>query len=237
VQSLRGLGTALNVATVLIGSGIGLSLGRFIPGRIHEAVRQAIGLFVMVYGVTMALSTRHVLILLISLLIGVICGELLRLDDGVQAIGRWAERRVSRGAVTGRVSIAFVTTSLLFCVGPLTVLGSFEDGTRGDITTLAVKSTLDGFSSIVFAATLGWGVVLSAASVLLVQGTLTLVAFLLHAGLSAAQVAELTAVGGVTVIAIGLGLLQLKAIRVANFLPGLVVAPALVFALHVLNVV
>lgn len=233
---LRGLGTALNVAAVLAGCTIGLSLGRFIPDRFHQSVRQAIGLFVVVYGTTMALSSRNPLILLISLLLGVIIGEALRLDDGVREVGRWAERRVSRGEPSGRVSVAFVTTSLLFCVGPLTILGTFNDGSRGDITLLAVKSTLDGFSSIVFAATLGWGVLLSAGSVLVVQGSLTLAAFVLHASLSPAQVQELTAVGGVTVIAIGLGLLELKSFRVANFLPGLVVAPLLVFVLHAFNV-
>ena len=232
---MRGLGTALNVATVLAGSAIGLTLGRFIPDRFHRSIRQAIGLFVAVYGISLALNTRNPLILLVSLLLGVIVGELLRLDDGVQAVGRLAERRVSRAEPSGRVSIAFITTSLLFCVGPLTILGTFNDGTRGDVTLLAVKSVLDGFSSIVFAATLGWGVVLSAGSVLVVQGLLTLAAFLLHASLSAAQVAELTAVGGVTTVALGLGLLELKVIRVANFLPRLAVAPLIVAIGRALN--
>ncbi|HYM49055.1 MAG TPA: DUF554 domain-containing protein [Candidatus Limnocylindrales bacterium] len=232
---MRGLGTVLNVGTVLAGSVVGLALGRFIPDRLHETVRQAIGLFVVVYGLSMALQTRNPLILLISLLLGVVVGELIRIDDGVQRIGRWAERRVTRDPVSGRVSVAFVTTSLLFCVGPLAILGTFNDGTRGDVTLLAVKSTLDGFSSIVFAATLGWGVLLSAISVLAVQGTLTLIAFGLHASLDTAQVAELTAAGGVIVIAIGLGLLQLKSMRVASFLPSLVAAPALVSALHSLK--
>src|SRR5256714_5018364 len=145
----------------------------------------------------MALKTHNPLILLVSVLAGVLIGELLKLDAGVQAIGSWAERRLSRGGEPGRVSLAFITTSLIFCVGPLTVLGSFLDGTRGDITLLAIKSTLDGVTSIVFAATLGWGVLLSAASVLLVQGSLTLIAFFIHAGLSDQQTAELTAAGGV----------------------------------------
>src|SRR5438132_1417345 len=145
----------------------------------------------------MALGTRNPLILLVSLVLGAVIGELLRLDEGVQAVGRWTERRAGSGDQPGRVSLAFVTTSLLFCVGPLTIIGTFLDGARGDVTVLAVKSTLDGFSSIVFAATLGWGVALAAATVLLVQGTLTLLAFVLHAGLGARETAELTAVGGV----------------------------------------
>ena len=122
-------------------------------------------------------------------------------------------------------------------MGPLTILGSFLDGTRGDVTVLAIKSVLDGFSSIVYAATLGWGVVLSAASVLLVQGSLTLIAFLAHAGLSELETAELTATGGIIVLGIGLGLLDLKVVKVANFLPALVVAPLLAGVLQALGAV
>ena len=198
-------------------------------------IRAAIGLYVAVIGMQMALKTHSVLVLLVSVLLGVAIGELLRLDDGVQAIGAWAERRLRRGGQPGRVSLAFVTTSLIFCVGPLTVLGSFLDGTRGDITLLAIKSTLDGVTSIVFAATLGWGVILSAVSVLVVQGTLTLIAFLIHAGLSDLETAELTAAGGIAVLGIAVGLLELKSIKVANFLPALVVAPLLAGILHAMG--
>jgi uncharacterized membrane protein YqgA involved in biofilm formation len=224
---IHGLGTLLNTATVLAGAAIGLTLGRFIPASLQQTIRVAVGLFVAVYGIQLTFKTHNPLILLVGVLVGVVIGEALRLDDGIQAIGRWAERRTQRGGEPGRVSLAFVTTSLLFCVGPLTILGSFLDGTKGDITVLAIKSTLDGFSSIVFAATLGWGVLLSAASVLVVQGSLTLIAFLAHAGLSDLETAELTAAGGLIVVAIALGLLELKAIKVANFLPALVVAPLL----------
>jgi uncharacterized membrane protein YqgA involved in biofilm formation len=232
---IHGLGTLLNTATVLAGAAIGLTLGRYIPASLQQTIRVAVGLFVAVYGIQLTFKTRNPLILLVSVLVGVVIGEALRLDDGVQAIGRWAERRTQRGGEPGRVSLAFVTTSLLFCVGPLTILGSFLDGTRGDITVLAIKSTLDGFSSIVFAATLGWGVLLSAVSVLVVQGSLTLIAVLAHAGLSDLETGELTAVGGLIVLAIALGLLELKAIKVANFLPALVVAPLLAGVLHALG--
>ncbi|TMD85615.1 MAG: DUF554 domain-containing protein [Chloroflexi bacterium] len=232
---MPGLGTALNTGTVLAGATIGLTLGRVIPASLHQTIRIAIGLFVAVIGMQMALKTHNPLILLVSVLVGVVIGELLKLDAGVQAIGSWAERRLSRGGEPGRVSLAFITTSLIFCVGPLTVLGSFLDGTRGDITLLAIKSTLDGVTSIVFAATLGWGVLLSAGSVLLVQGSLTLIAFLIHAGLTDLQTAELTAAGGIAVLGIALGLLELKTIKVANFLPALVVAPLLAGILHALG--
>ena len=229
---IPGLGTVLNTGTVLAGATVGLTLGRVIPDSLNRTIRVAIGLFVAVIGIKMALKTHNPLVLLISVLIGVVIGELLRLDTGVQAIGSWAERRISRGGEPGRVSLAFITTSLIFCVGPLTVLGSFLDGTKGDITLLAIKSTLDGVTSIVFAATLGWGVFLSAGSVLLVQGSLTLIAFLIHAGLTDLETAELTAAGGIAVLGIAFGLLELKAIKVANFLPALVVAPLLAGILH-----
>jgi len=232
---IPGLGTALNTGTVLVGATVGLTLGRVIPDSLHRTIRAAIGLFVAVIGIRMALETRNPLVLLVSVLIGVVIGELLRLDAGVQAIGSWAERRIGRGDEPGRVSLAFITTSLIFCVGPLTVLGSFLDGTKGDITLLAIKSTLDGVTSIVFAATLGWGVILSAGSVLLVQGSLTLIAFLVHASLTDLETAELTAAGGIAVLGIALSLLELKAIKVANFLPALVVAPLLAGILHTLR--
>jgi uncharacterized protein len=232
---IPGLGTALNTSTIVAGTTIGLLFGRVIPESLQRTLRIAVGLFVVVIGMQMALKTRNPLVLLVSVLIGVVAGELLRLDAGVQAIGAWAERRISRGGQPGRVSLAFITTSLIFCVGPLTVLGSFLDGTRGDITLLAIKSALDGVTSMVFAATLGWGVFLSAASVLLVQGSLTLVAFLIHASLSDLQTGELTAAGGIAVMAIALGLLDLKVVKVANFLPALVVAPLLAGMLHALG--
>lgn len=232
---IPGLGTALNTSTVIVGTTVGLTLGRVIPEAMQRTIQVAIGLFVVVIGLKMALGTRNPLVLLISVLVGVVVGELLRLDAALHAFGAWAERRLSRGGRAGGVSLAFVTTSLIFCVGPLAVLGSFLDGTRGDITLLAIKSTLDGVTSMVFAATLGWGVYLSAASVLVVQGLLTLIAFLLHAGLTDLETTELTAAGGVAVLAIGLGLLDLKQIKVANFLPSLLIAPLLAGVLHAIG--
>lgn len=229
---IPGLGTALNTGTVIAGTTVGLIFGRLIPESLQRTIQIAVGLFVIVIGMQMALKTRNPLVLLVSVLIGVVAGELLRIDAGLQALARWAEQRTRRDGQPGRVSLAFITTTLIFCVGPLTVLGSFLDGTRGDITLLAIKSTLDGVTSIVFAATLGWGVYLSALSVLIVQGTLTLIAVLVHAGLSDLETAELTAAGGIAVLAIGLGLLDIKAIKVANFLPALIVAPLLAALLH-----
>ena len=232
---IPGLGTVLNTGTVLVGGTMGLTLGRFIPASLQTTIRQALGLLVIVIGVAMGLSSKNPIVLLVSVLGGAVIGELLHIDDGLQALGRWAERQTTRNG-GGRVSLAFVTTSLLFCVGPLTILGTFKDGAQGDISLLAIKSTLDGFAAMVFAATLGWGVLLSAVTVIVVQGTLTLVAFWAHAGLSGAQTAEVTGVGGVAVLGIALGLLEIKRIKVANLLPGLLLAPALVGVLQALHI-
>lgn len=227
---IHGVGTALNTGTILLGAGAGLALKRFLPTSLQQTMRTGLGLFTAVIGIQMALKTRNSLVLLFSLLLGLLVGELLRLDDRLQSLGGWAEARFKApdsGAGSGRVALGFVTATLLFCVGPLAILGSFLDGSRGDITLLVIKSTLDGFSSVVLAATLGWGVLLSAFSVLLVQGSLTLIALFAHAGLSDPQATELTAVGGLAVLAIALGLLDLKTVKVANLLPSLLVAPLL----------
>ena len=220
----------MNTASVLLGATTGLALKRFIPDSLQQTMRTGLGLFTAVIGIQMALRTHNPLLLLVSLLCGLVAGELLQRDGRLQSFGGWIEARLDRRPgddAPPRLAIAFVTASLLFCVGPLAILGSFLDGTRGDITLLAIKSTLDGFSSIVLAAALGWGVLLAAGSVLLVQGSLTLIAMLAHAGLSGAQTTELTAVGGLAVLAIALTLLELKAIKVANLLPALLVAPLL----------
>lgn len=227
---IHGLGTLLNTGTVLLGAATGLALNRFIPSSLQQTMRTGLGLFTAVIGIEMALKTRNPLLLLISLLLGLVAGELLQLDQRLQSLGAWIEGRLDRRSGADgspRVAVGFVTASLLFCVGPLAIVGSFLDGTRGDITLLAIKSTLDGFSSIVLAAALGWGVLLAAVSVLLVQGCLTLLAVIAHTGLSQAQTLELTAVGGLAVLAIALGLLDLKPIKVANLLPALLVAPLL----------
>ena len=222
----------LNVLTVLVGTSLGLTLRRFLSAELQATVRAVIGLFTLVIGIRMAIQTHNPLVLLVAILTGALLGEALHLDAGLRAIGERAERGAGRGGRQSSVSLAFVSTSLLFCVGPLTVLGTFQDGTSGDITLLAIKSTLDGFSSIVFAASLGWGVYLSAGTVLVVQGALTALAFLLQASLGKVETTELTAAGGVAVIAIALGLLELKSIRVANLLPSLVIAPLLAAVLQ-----
>ncbi|MCC6445320.1 MAG: DUF554 domain-containing protein [Armatimonadetes bacterium] len=227
------IGTLMNVGTVVAGTLLGRALGSRLPKPVQETVMHGIGIITMVIGLQMALKTGDVLILLGSLLIGGILGEMARLDVAINALGDSLQHRF---ATEGDESFskAFVLTSILFCVGPMTILGCIQDGLTGNYKTLAVKSVLDGFSSMAFAAALGWGVMVSAGTVLVAQGGLTLFAGVFQpifdnplCGKS--MMAEMTAAGGTMLMALSLNLLELKRIRVASFLPGLLVAPLIVY--------
>lgn len=231
-------GTLLNVATVVLGAGIGTLLGHRLPDRIRSTAMQALGLVVLFIGVQTTLKTQHVLILLASLVLGGIVGASLRIEDSLERLGKWLDRRVGGSSDPGaaeqrpgrdgpRLSTAFVTSSLVFCVGPMTILGSIQDGLTGDFSMLAVKSLLDFFAAIAFASTLGPGVYFSALTVLVYQGGLTLSAALARAVLTEPMVAEMTAAGGLLILGIGLRLLEIRRLAVADLLPALVVAPAL----------
>ena len=238
----RGAGTVLNVTTVLVGSGIGVLLGNRLPGRTREVVTDGLGLVTLLVAATSAASvldpdlsdavgtSAPVLIVLGSVLIGGICGSLLRVEDRLEGVGDAIRRRVphGRGGDRDRFVEGFVTASLVFCVGPLTILGSLDDGLGRGIDKLALKATLDGFASIAFAASLGWGVAASALVILVVQGSLTLLAALLGDLLPDAQLAALTATGGLLLVGVGLRLLRIRSVPVADLLPALAVAPLLV---------
>jgi uncharacterized membrane protein YqgA involved in biofilm formation len=219
-------GTLINVATVLGGSCVGLLVGKRIPDRFHDTVFKALGLLTLVIGMKMALETCHVIVLLASTLVGAFLGELIGIQQRLDQVGDWVQSKVGRSR--GPFSEAFVTSSLVFCVGPMTILGSIQDGLSGDYDLLAMKSTLDAFSSLAFAATLGIGVMFSALTVLLYQGALTLGASALDGLLNEAMVAEMTACGGLIILGIGFILLDVAKPRVANFLPSLVIAPFIV---------
>jgi hypothetical protein len=234
-------GTIINVVTVLLGGTLGTLLGARLPEKMRETIMHALGLLTIVIGVQLSLETGNVLIVLGSLLLGGLVGELLRIESGIDQVGRWLQERTGgesespaenpsatlEGGAT-RFSHAFLTASLVFCVGPMTVLGSIQDGLTGDYTLLAVKSTMDGFAALAFASTLGPGVIFSALTVLVYQGALTLGAGWADAVLTDPMVAEMTATGGVLMLALGLGLLQIKKIRAGNLLPALAFAPAIV---------
>jgi len=241
VGAVHVTGTLVNAGAVLVGTAIGTLLGDRLPERVREIVMHGLGLFVLALGVTeagqafsgpLADFSPHggsAVIVLLSILVGAVIGELLRIDDGLTRVGEALRRRFARGEGDhGRFVEGFVVASLVFCVGPLTVLGSIQDGLHGDPELLLVKSVLDGFAALAFSAALGWGVGFAALTILVYQGALSLAAGAVAGGFSDAMIAALTAVGGVLILAIGFRLLDIKAIRVANFLPALVLAPATV---------
>lgn len=231
-------GTLINIVAVLVGGGLGTILGSRLPARMRETVMHGIGLVTLMVGVHLTLETQNTLIVLGSILIGAILGEWWRIDAGLEALSARLRERVSRRLSAKSLqhfSEGFVTASLVFCVGPMTVLGSIQDGLTGDFTLLAIKSLLDGFTALAFASTLGVGVLFSALTILVYQGGLSLLAGLAQNALTAPMIAEMTATGGVLILAIGLLLLELKRIRVANLLPALLIAPLIVAALQALG--
>jgi len=239
---VRGLGTLINTGLVIAGSGLGVLIGDRIPERMRTTLLQVIGLVTIALGVSDAIDTRNMVFPLVGMAIGALIGELLRLEDRLEGIGARLQRRFDRGgdasasteptAATGQSQRSFVkgfvTASALYCVGPLTVLGAIEDASGDTPQLYIIKGLLDGFVSIMFAATYGIGVAFSALSVFVVQGGLTLGGTGLDSLLDDRMRTELFAAGGLAVIGIGLNLLQVTKIRLANLLPGLVLTPVLV---------
>lgn len=229
-------GTLLNVGAVLVGATIGLLLGSRMPARMQATLTDGLGLFTLAIGAALtlrllldpAVTLGAQLAILAALLLGAVIGELLRLSDRLDALGAWAQRRFAAGDSRSRFSEGFVTASLVFCVGPLTILGAVQNGITGDISLLAIKSLLDGVASVAFAAALGAGVYLAGATVFVVQGGIATVAWLLGSGLDAASIGAVSAVGGLLLIGVGLRLLDIKHVQVVNFLPAVVLAPLLV---------
>jgi uncharacterized protein len=225
-------GTLLNIATVIAGSVIGLIFGARIPAKLKETVIAGMGLFTVAMGLQMFLNTENPLIVLGALLIGTLLGEWWRIEDGLHRLGEILEQRFSREEDDGSNKFVrgFLTASLLFCVGPMTILGSIQDGLTGDYNLLAVKSVLDGFASIAFASTLGIGVAFSSFIILVYQGGISLLAGQLNAIVNASMMNELTAAGGVLLMGVGISnLLEIKKIRVGNMLPALLIAPLIVW--------
>jgi len=223
-------GTLLNAATVLIGGDVGTVVGDRLPERLRENVVRGVGLFVTAMGVKFAIDTSNLLFLLGAILLGGIIGSLVGVDALLNQLGEALQKRFARGG-TSTVAEAFVTASIVFCVGPLTFLGSIQNGLAGDATLLTVKSVLDGFTAIALAATLGWGVLLTVPLILVYQGGLAVGASLFAGILSDLQLREMSAVGGLLLIGVGLKLLTIRDIKVADFLPAIVVSPLVVAAL------
>ena len=239
---IPGIGTAVNVATVLVGATVGVVLGNRLPVRTRDVVTDSLGLVTLLIAGTSAVavldsdlsdavgSSAPMLVVLGSLLLGGILGSLLRLEQRVEWFGGWLQTRLAgnAGAVERyRFIEGFVTASLLFCTGPLTILGSLNDGLGNGADQLFLKAVLDGFAAIAFAASFGWGVAASALTIIAVQGSLTVVGFLLGDVLPAAHLAALTATGGLLLVGVALRLLRVREIPVADLLPALAFAPLL----------
>ncbi|HET7195633.1 MAG TPA: DUF554 domain-containing protein [Nocardioides sp.] len=239
---IPGIGTLVNVATVLLGASIGVLAGHRLPERTRDVVTDALGLVTLLIAGTSAVavgspaltsyvgSSAPMLIVLGAMVIGGIVGSWLRLEARVEGFGGWLQTRLAgeTGSVERHRFIeGFVVSSLVFCMGPLTILGSLNDGLGQGADQLYLKSALDGFAAIAFAASFGWGVAASALTVLVVQGGLTVVGLLLGDVLPHAHVAALTAVGGLLLVGVALRLLRVREIPVADLLPALIAAPFL----------
>jgi len=232
------IGTLLNIATVLLGGSLGLFLGGRLPERLKGTLTAGMGLFTAAIGVQMFLKTQNPLIVLGSLILGALLGEWWKIEAGLGNLGTILERRFLRGEGKGssRFVRGFLTASLLFCVGPMTILGSIQDGLTGDYSTLAIKSVLDGFTALAFASTLGVGVLFSAVVILVYQGGIGLLAAQLNQIVSPAMMNEMTAAGGVMLLGLAISsMLEIKQIRVGNFLPALAFAPLIVWILNSLK--
>jgi hypothetical protein len=222
-------GTLLNVLTVTAGSLLGSYFGSRIPERISRIVFQSIGLFTLFIGISMALKTAQILIPVFALILGAALGEWLDLEAGVGRFGAWVKAKTrSRSA---RFSEGMITAFLLFCMGSMTILGAFEEGTQGRSDLLVTKAVMDGFSSLALASALGVGVLFSVFPLLIFQGGLTLAAAWLGEFIPLPVMNELSAVGGLMLLGLGLTLMEVVKIRVVNMLPALVFALALAAAI------
>ncbi len=237
-----GLGTLINMGAILVGSAVGVAVGSRLPERTRDLITSALGLVVLVVAALniVALtdadwqadvgSSAPLLIVLGSVVIGGVIGSLLRVEQRMEGVGGWLQRRMSRTSgseARQRFIEGFVDASLLFVIGPLAILGALSDGLGQGIDQLALKSTLDGVASVAFAATLGWGVAASAISVGIVQGIFTLIGVGVGAVVAASVIASITATGGILLIGVGLRLLRVTNLAVGDLLPALIVAPIL----------
>jgi len=245
-----GFGTLVNVVTVLVGSTIGVLVGHRLPERTRTVVTDGLGLVTLLIAATSAAAIGNdawaeavgdsapLLIVLGALLVGGIVGSLLRLEDRLEGLGGWLQRRLMPKDGSGgraRFIEGFVTSSLIFCTGPLTILGSITEGIGQGPDQLLLKSALDGFAAIAFAASFGWGVAAASLAVLTIQGSLTALGALLGDFLSEAELAALTTTGGLLLVGVALRLLALKQVKVADLLPALVIAPVLTTAVAYWN--
>jgi len=218
-------GTLINSLTILIASLIGLAVGSKLGEEIRRAIVNVLGLAVMLIGIRMALQTENILVPTLSVVIGTAVGELSGIEKGLEAIGNRFE-----GRMKGKFSEGFVAATILYCVGPMAILGPIQEGLTGDMSILLAKSLLDGVASIALASALGAGVALSSLSVFIYQGFFALLAAHISGLITENIVKELTSTGGLLIMGIGFNLLEIKKLRVGNMLPSLIFAPIILTA-------
>lgn len=242
-------GTLINITAILIGSTIGIMSGRKLPAKTQDLVLQAVCMIRLALGVHMINDSRNILVPMVSIVIGALLGELIGIDAFLYRKVEQAEEsywglQVKQGNVAWNAPRAFMTSSMVFCIGPMAVVGSIQDGLYGDYELLTVKGFLEGLVAIPIAACMGPGVLLSAGAVAVVQGTLaglakTVGSFLMVGSVfnsEALWVVELTATGGIKILCVALSLLEVKKIRVINMAPALIIAPIVVLLLENLGI-
>lgn len=231
-------GTFLNTAAILMGGLLGIRFGKLLKERTQQTIVIGLGLFTIALSVSMFLESNNALIVLGGILVGGIVGEALAIEDRVNRLGESLEARFNGDQAAGSQGNfvrGFLTSSVLFCTGPMAILGAFQDGLTGDIQLLAIKSVMDGFAAFALASTLGPGVLFSGLMVFLYQGIFSLLAGQLQGVMTPEMIAELTATGGIILIGLAISsLLEIKPIRAGNFLPGLVISPLIVYLLSLL---
>lgn len=223
---MYGLGTLANCVAIIIGALLGVFCKRGLPEKWQETMMSSIALCILIIGVQMALKTQNIIIVIFSLVLGAIVGEILDIEAAMNRLGQYLGNKLSQGDGSAAAAIAagFVNASILFCSGAMAILGSIQDGLSADHTTLFAKATLDGLISLILSANLGIGVILSALSVGIYQGSITLLAGVVGPLVTEAMLTEITASGGIMIMAIGCNMLQISSIRIGNLLPGMLFA-------------
>ena len=229
---MPGLGTIMNCVAIAIGSLVGVVLKRGLPEKWQQTMMGGIALCIVVIGLQMALKTNNIIITIISLVIGAMLGEAIDIEALMTRLGDLIGGKVAKGdaSIAAKIAEGFVNASILFCTGAMAIVGSIQDGILGDHTTLFAKGTLDGIISLILAANMGIGVMLSAISVGIYQGSITMLAGVVEPYVTPVILAEVTAAGGVMIMAIGTNMLNITKIRIANLLPGMI--PAAILAAY-----
>lgn len=230
------LGTIINSVAIIVGGLLGIIFGNALSEKMKTTLIQGLGLAILLIGTSMALQTKNTLIVIASLVIGGIIGEGIDIERRLQQFGQWLEKILARGKKQGNFTKAFVTASLIYCVGAMAIMGALESGIKGVHDILFAKAMLDGISAIVFASSMGIGVIASVIPVFLYQGGITISAGLLQGVLSTPVITEMSATGGLLIIGIGLTILEIKEIKVGNLLPAIFMAIPLTMLFNVLHI-